>query len=412
MSGLYFGSIAEQSLKRYLKKNNEVLKESLLHFELINYHKTLFGAKAILRMTSNAPYFDENIGDVTLIAKLLNGPLFVTKRGISIGNLRWYVSIDESALSERERQNLRVLFPNVLPHLIIQTDFEGRINYSSVLSTAFAKIVAFGVYELKSKSHQGEITFDNLRYDSFPNQILADKVKFIYKYHIGINYDYGLDSTLIITPSLLLKSQPLKDPVKFKVRAITNVVSENGYFSGSIETIFDNVNKTQLPIDEARLSLNFEGLSSNGFFRFNEKKAEIDNLRKQAKWSLEEIGEFPEGQDQIWQLYDEIDDHMKQLQPIMWNTIFAENGIISLKVNSFNSTGKSELNGTLSRISTQRQKSIKKRQGGLDRFIWSTLQGEANIELDKNLFSYLENRTAIKKSKFKLSLKNSKLLME
>ncbi|HIQ14398.1 MAG TPA: hypothetical protein EYH38_02345 [Leucothrix sp.] len=195
----------------------------------------------------------------------------------------------------------------------------------------------------------------------------------------------------------------------------------------------------KIPIDKASFSIFLKGLSSDGFLRYSELEAELDNLKQQAQWSLQENGEFPEGQDQIWQLYDEIDENIQRLPSIILNELFNKDSRIQLKAESLNSSGQSELIGELRRIDastqmilknqnenplmqkaqirdriifkSQNEKSLKKGGGGFNTLL-STLHGNARVKLDADLFLFLQNYSPIKQSEFKLMLKDSKLLMQ
>lgn len=414
-TGRYFGTLSEQGFKNYLDNQHEVFSGKLLKFELLSYRKTILGAEASLKISSDNAFLDEKLGGLKIIAKLLNGPLFITKKGVSIGSSRWYISLDESAFDEKQRESFQLVFPEVSPYFIIRTGFDGKVYYTSKLNTNISQADIHGVYDLQSKESVTDIILSNLSYylssKFFSEEIKADKVLISLKQTKPANHLLKENSVHINVPFLNLMSSRGEASILLNIRSKSIFSFSGKHISGSFKLNIDQIKSNAIPIDRVDTSLFFNNISIQGFSRLSENKAELDNLKQQAQWSLEEIGEFPEGQDQIWQLYEQISKAEKRLKATVLNEIFNENTRIQFKATSYNSSGKSEIDGTLSHIDTQREKSIINRRAEFDKLIWSILQGEASITLDNDLFSYLKRVTPINKSKFQLTLDDNKLLM-
>jgi len=428
LSGWYFGASAEKALVGYLQKKPLITSKDFFNIELQDYRKTLFGAKARLKISSNIPVIAEKTGEIDLIAKLLNGPVFVTKRGISTGIYRWFITIDKSKLSESKMENLRAFFPDQLPQIIIRTDFEKKVHYSSDFPSTFGQIKLAGIFNLKQEKHHGTLWMQNFHYDFPPNQLTAKQVKIDYQGQTSqINPQAKSQITTIAInkpnkmaveiPNLKIKLKYFKKPIELALKASSTIRQTNGYLNGyaNITTGLlkgkQQENKT-LPIDKASISVMLRGISTQGFLKYKALESELNNLKLQAQWSLQENGEFPEGQDQIWQLYNEINEKARYLPVIFFNELLNKESLIELKAVSYNSSGQSRLTGKLkSRIEKQGKKKLKKGGDGLNT-LFSNLKGEAQVEIDSELFPFLQNFLPLSQSEFRLLLKDSKLLMQ
>jgi len=445
LSGWYFGASAEQVFKTYLQNNSEHSAKQTFRLELQDYRKTIFGAKARLKISSDIPVIAEKMGEIELVAKLLNGPVFITKNGISMGSFRWFIAVDESSFTEAEKENIRAIFPSLLPRLIIRTDFEKNVHYSSTkFQTSFADMNIAGMFNSKTKNNSGKLHLQNFHYEFLLNQFFAEEININYHRLKRNTPAYKPGNTIVTIPKLQIKLKGLNKPVSLVLDATSSLSHTDGFLNGYSKINLKMMggkqqNDNKIPIDKASFSIFLKGLSSDGFLRYSELEAELDNLKQQAQWSLQENGEFPEGQDQIWQLYDEIDENIQRLPSIILNELFNKDSRIQLKAESLNSSGQSELIGELRRIDastqmilknqnenplmqkaqirdriifkSQNEKSLKKGGGGFNTLL-STLHGNARVKLDADLFLFLQNYSPIKQSEFKLMLKDSKLLMQ
>lgn len=414
LSGWYFNASAEQVFREYLSKTSEVSGRKLFRIELQSYNKTLFGAKANLKISSDIPIIAEQLSSIEVVAKLLNGPLFVTKNGVSMGSSRWFVSLDESNLSDVEKENISILFPEFLPNIIIRTDFERKVHYSSRLHTNITQLDVKGLFDLTTENNAGNAVLQNFQYDSQYGKFLAESVSVNYQHQRGITSAYNPGTVAISIPKLIIDHKGVDGPIKLALNITNNISQTDQYLDSFSRVKIQQLGDQQIPLEKATISLMLKGLSSKGFLRFSAKQAELDNLKQQAQWSLQEVGEFPEGQDQIWQLHNEIDEKSRLLPSIILNEMISEDSVIQLKAESQNISGKSELMAEFKRINASAastEKSIEKEGGGFYTLL-SLLQGKANIKLDKKFYSFLQNFLPIKQSEFQLILTDSKLLMQ
>jgi len=424
LSGWYFGASAEKILVGYLQKKPLITSKDIFNMELQDYQKTLFGAKAKLKISSDIPIIAEKIGEIDLIAKLLNGPVFVTKRGVSTGVYRWFITVDKSKLTKSKKENLRAFFPDQLPRVIIRTDFGKKVHYSSDFLSTFGQINLAGIFNLKQEQHYGTLKVQNFHYNFPPNQLTAKQVKIDYQGQTSQVKSHAITAAInkpnkmvVEIPNLIIKLKHFKKPIELALKASSTIRQTNGYLNGYANLTTGLLKGKQqenkdIPIEKASISVMLRGISTQGFLKYKALEAELNNLKLQAQWSLQENGEFPEGQDQIWQLYDEIDEKARHLPVIIFNELLNKESLIELKAVSYNSSGQSRLTGKLkSHIEENAEKNVKKGGDGLNT-LFSNLKGEAQVEIDSELFPFLQNFLPLNKSEFKLILKDSKLLMQ
>lgn len=425
LAGWYFGATAEQSFKSYLQENTQIAGEKLLRAELLDYRKTLMGAKASLRVSSDMPFVSERMGEFNVNVKLLNGPLFISKSGFSIGSSRWVLQIDESSLTEEELENLKSFFPSSLPNATVKVDFEQQAHYSIKSKTSIADAVITGVFNLDTHNNRGAISLDNFQVEFSPNQFIekisAKKVNISYQHQKAITAAYKPGTTSVQIPSLRLKFKRLNGAFDLKTNIKSNISSKDSYLNGFIKADIKQNKSNNFPVDSAKLSVLFKGISADGFVAFSETRADFDNLKEQAGWVLEENGEFPEGQDQIWTLYDRIETASKQLPKILLKKMLNDDSLLQFKAETQTQAGPSTLNGQLKIISQEQENQSQsdstvtkmiKSGGGVFHSLLSLLDGEAKVELDDSLFAMISKNSAIKKQTFTLTFKDNKLLMK
>lgn len=411
LSGWYFHASAERAFRAYLLKTTEASETKIFRLELQHYQKTIFGAKATLKINSDYPMIAEYVENVELVAKLLNGPIFITKNGISTGSSRWFITMDESKLSDIEKESMRDTFPQLLPRAIIRTDFAKKVHYSAMLQTRSVALDVVGILDLATKDNTGSVLLQNLYYELFDARIKIEQISIDYQQQKAMEPVYKPSTIDVIIPRLVIEHKKFDNPIELTVEATGNISQTETNLDGFTKVTLKQLGHKEIPVDEANVTLMLKGVSSEGFLRYSQKQADLENLKQQAQWSLQEKGEFPEGQDQIWELYNEIEEKSLLLPSIILNEMFDEESLIQVKAESQGSSGKSELAGAFKSIETITPKSSKKGGGGFNTLV-SVLQGEARIKLDKDLFQYIQNFSPLKQSEFLLILKDSKLLMQ
>lgn len=399
----YLGERSELEFKNAVLNNTQMAGEKLFRAELLSYRKTLLGAKASLRISSDIAMINERMGDLLIEAELLNGPLFIEKSGVSIGSARWVLKIDEENLAPEVLENLYGLFENSLPTATIRIDFDKKAHYWGRADSIVFQSIITGLYDLETEGNRGSILIDKVTYGAVPNQITAEKIKISYQHQKAITSNYKPGTTSILIPGLKINHKDLQTPLSFSLKSNSNIYSKNNYLNGFIKVNLINNTSSQTtqesPFNNAEISLLFKGVSSNGFIGLSEAKAEIDNLRQQTQWVLQENGELPEGQDQIWQLYDQIDILSKQLPQLLINEVFDPEKLkIAFEIKAHNNSGTSSLVGDL--------KFTDKTTTSTD--LMSFLKAQAQVNLDKDLFEFLSEFTDINKQNFILRYEDNK----
>lgn len=395
----YFSVKSEQAFNGYLQQHSQIVGQKLFRLELLHYKKTLLGANAKLRMSSDYAFLNERFGALPLDVTLQNGPVFFTKSGLDVGSSRWNFQIEKRA-SKTAKQNFKVMFPNVLPQAVARISFDGKAHYSSALQTEFAKLLVTGIFDLKTEDNRGAITIKPFSLGVKPNIISAEKIRLSYKHQKAITASYKPGTASLQVLSLQLNHDKLPKPLLLDLTMNSNISLKENNLNGFVKATIKNHHPEEYPFEKANISMLFKGLPADGFIAFSGAHAELDNLHQQTQWVLEELGELPEGQDQIWQLYDEIEQSSKQLP----NRLIAlgKNSAIQLKTITHYKGSKSLLKGNI-KLAMDNPKLTS----------WlSLLEGEATVQLDKALFSLLAPLTPIKKQTFTLLLEQNKLLMK
>jgi len=403
----YIGERTEAELKRVLEHNSQQTGEQLLRVELVSYKKNLLGADASLRISSEVPIISKHLGELQITAKMFNGPIFLTKSGIDIGSSRWFFSFGESNFDNDDIENLLNFFPADLPSASVNIDFDQKVHYSSKIDTLWFKSVTNGFYDLKYQLNRGSVDIDKFKYGALANLVLAEKLHISYQHQKPLNSNYKPDSTSILIPELIINHKFLASPVIYSVKVISNIVSSNKELSGFIKIIMKRTESsiqinTNL-VDSAQISLLFKGISSDGLIKWYEVKSDLDNLQQQSQWLLEEQGELPEGQDQIWQLQDRIEMATKELPKTFKESVFNHGkSQIHFDAWSNNSSGTTSFTSDIFPTKTLPASS----------HLSSFLQAQAKVTLDDLLYQFLATHTLVNKKQFILNFNNNQILMQ
>ncbi len=193
----------------------------------------------------------------------------------------------------------------------------------------------------------------------------------------------------------------------------SQIVFENGMIETSIKVNFEKRSQLTeileeiLPIDKLEITAHSAGIQQSSFLQLMETKAELDNLRMQTQWELEEHGEMPEGQDKIWQLQNQINSLKQQYPVSFYKALFPSNetlesNALSVEIKTSNDKGQSRLSGYL-KPSVNSSDSTR---------LTDLLDAEAKVTLDDLLYSFISKRSAISKKQFSLLYRQNKLLMQ
>ncbi len=410
--GYYFSNQAEQAFRHYLQMHSEVLGEKLIRFELLNYRKKLMGAlgaTAQLRVSSDIPAVAERIGEVTITAKLMNGPVFITKQGVSTGSSRWLFKVDEAHSTQSELENLRGIFPEQFPKVIVRTDFKRQAHYSSIVEASFGKVKLSGLYQFetseKQENNHGSVQIESLRLGVAPKTIYADTVSISYQQTgqaVSAGYKPGV---MALRSSLVTIMHPyFKQAVKVSLVAKSDLSIEQNFLKGFVLLEFaQHLKNAELPFDTAKLSLRFSGLSADGVMAVSDAIAELDNLKQQIAWTLEDMGEYPEGRDEIIQLNDKISSAQKSLNTELFNKIFqGEDSSLKIEAASLQAGNESKVTTSLS---TTKEQSITAKLTGEISDAWQFALSNIVNKIGKS------EKIKVKKV-FKVDLQKSAILFE
>lgn len=403
----YFGERTEKEFISVLENNLQEPGEKLFRAELLSYRKTLLGANAKLRISSDISVVSERMGEFQLQADLLNGPIFLSKSGIDIGSARWLLSFDKKSIDAEQSENLHSFFPEQLPTASVRVDFDKKAHYVGNIQSNMFDAIATGFFDLRSLSNLGSIKVSNFSYGDFANRVHAKALQISYQHQKSLSSNYKPGTTSIQIPELILTLKQLPEDLSFAAKVNSNISFRNNELSGFIKANLVGSNASSKivnnPVTKAQVTLLFKGISSEGFIRLSEAKAELDNLQQQAQWLLEEQGEFPEGRDQIWQLQESIDSATKSLPATLKESVFIPGkSQIHFEARTSNNSGESTLSGEI----TPAELTISSSR------LISFFQSQAMVKLDDHLFKFLSAVTPIKKQQFTLYYKQNKLLMQ
>jgi hypothetical protein len=402
-AGWYFGANAHSELKQYLQHAASIPGEKLFRGEILDFKKTAFGAKARLRIHSDTLFLNEALGDIDINARLLNGPVFIDKNApfdhlLNVGTTRWHLSIKQDALEPSQADILATLFPDQLPTATIVIDFENKAHYQIMLQSYFGKALIQGMYDLNSAENRGVVKLENVILNVLSFQIKMAQASIDFQHQENITAEFKPGTTHIAIPELLLTHAKLLQAIRLEINADTAIQTTSKHKQDFLTALVKmhitqkhTENKpAELPVDEADLRLQIDNLSINGLIAVSETRAELDNLRQQVQWTLEESGELPEGQDRIWQLNDQLQHRQDQLPVLISQKLFADepaDGVnkseksgVSLKITAGSSTLSAHLfPGT--RLKNTSEYSLPQ-----------LLQGEADITLSNALFHTIKRQ--------------------
>lgn len=401
ITGWFIGATAESTLKNYLAELERIPGEKLFRAELVEYKKTMVGAKARIKISSDTSFLNERLGDFELDAHFLNGPVFVGSGihtntsffdsfKLTTGNSRWKIAIVENSIDETKVEYIMSIFPNGLPVAIVRTDFDNKAYYHSELSTKYADAKITGTFDLEKGDNQGTINVSQIEYGIPPRVITAENATIHYKHQRGITSAYKPGTTNLTVSALTIHNELFLHPLTLNVSADIAIQSElnnvlNGLFIISLEKIARN----SIPLDNAKIKIQFANIPASGFIQLSEEQAKHDNIRQQIQWTLEEKGEFPEGQDQLWQLNDQLQILQQQLpEKIAGLFLNSNNSKISINVNAHKKAlanddlkthQSSSLNGNISLDNSLKN----------DHKIKNLIMGKGEMKLSNDLFQYL-----------------------
>lgn len=390
------------------------------HFEQLSYQKTLLGAKARIRLSSKLSFIGEETDNLELNIKLQNGPFFIDDSGINIGKSRWSITSGEGDLSNIKSNKTDFLLS--LKNATVRIDFDKKAHYLLKVKLSNTLAIIKGVYDLQTGENLGSLHLEGLNIDSPQGKLIAEKAKISYQYENMGSSGNNHGVVTVDIPSLQFFNN--KDVIESDLNSTSVISFKDNALSGTIKINVNVKNAVNQPIKNIKSEFAIKGISKSGMMDLYTAYDHLNNLSQQANWQQEENGEFPDGQDQIWQIYDQVETLSRQLPDLLKNEVLNANSSFRFKIDVASKSGFSKLSGQIEReLIESKAEMIKTRGGVFDtsnqngslsilQLLSTVLKGEANVKLDKRLLEFISKRTVIDRDEFKLIWKRNKLLMK
>ena len=418
-SAWYSGLKTEKLITQFLKKQ-QYQSSSLFNLELIDYERSFISTNAQFRLLHNSKntlslllmqeYFDDknNIIDV----RILHGPILKSNKQLQFGNSAWEVEPKNSFIKD-DKPDSNDLFAEFKIHKTnMFINFERDILYHLTVVFKGKEILIDGVFKAESNKHKGKLSSPSLDIDSQLVKLAIDPVELDFE---QVKTSETNDLKFSTKPSkIILDHHLLNKNVNLNATIAGEFSLKNGQLNGQsrfYSKFEPNANSYPLPADDAEFKLQINDLSLATLFNLSNFFNEQQSLQQQSQWLVEEQGEFPEGQNQIWRIQDSAEQKIKQL-PVLVKKILIEdvNGAmtpkITFKLNSTYKNKASSINGAFLPNKIEKDNMIP-----LDS-LWSLIQAKANVHLDNRLLNFLSKQFPITKANFKLTYKQNKLLMQ
>ena len=327
--GWFIADKSEKQLKAFIIDNFHEAEFNSVDASLLHYKRTFFGATATIKISSKVDFIEEQLGDLFLKAKLLNGPVFYDNGQFFLGKALWKISFDQSVsaekLSDSSQEKIRQLFKSKSSFLSVLIGFDNSLTYRSHIkelsssSLQIKNIVSEGKTNTKVLFQQLNIQLKNI---SFLSEIGVIDIP-----QIDIKIDRQVDS---LGKHLRYSSKPFlvsytHNKKKYLIFLKGFFYNKNNKLSGLIDLKYhiDGEPSVENNLDSG-LSIELKDLSIKGYQYFLQTEAQIQNLTQQVLWTIEDNAETPEGQDHIWKLYDQIKSKHKLASEIVPQVVFAD----------------------------------------------------------------------------------------
>ncbi len=418
---------------------------AFLNYEVISFERSIFTSKVKMRLQLNQNNnFAQLIGNSfigsknqTIDIKMFHGPILFDKSGIRLAKSVWKLNFGEHAKKLATKSGLKQLVSeepepelvkfNQVSKIDLLFNFDDQVEYTIPIKTSLSELNVTGYYNQKTEQHHGNMTGDEFVVNSPKHSFQVKNLNIDYRQFItqdNEKLEFEFHSKI---PQLSYKNPSLKEDLSINVNYSGKASLANDGVNAISEIVL-GVNKTDqqlYPIEKAVIQLSINDLNIKELVLVDEYLDKLNNVKQQSQWLLEEQGEYPEGQDQIWQTQDEALRLSKQLPSLVNKVLFTmnksdlkkdyskqskhRNHTFKFMLKTFFQDEHSTLNGY---ISSDDMQLTEERMGDGNHSILSLVQAQANVKLDDGLFRYVSSRLPISKSEFKLSYKQNKLLMQ
>lgn len=432
-SAWHLGTKTEDYIASFIE-NTKQNTQSLFDFELLGYERSIFNSKAQIKLNINtehniARFFEGSINDLndrTIQIDILHGPLLFNPKGVGTGSSAWTFGTDQPINQEANE----VLFFDKLANAKISINFENILTYK--IPFELNELFVTGFYDLKTANHQGRIQSNELKFESTKQTVITKQAELQY-YQLDINNNEKIQFKLTgDLPKIRYGFNLFPEGLTFKGNYKGDFTFEKNVLNVYSQLLFDMTEEDKLlyPIEKGDLRFKVNDLNLDSLWNLHSELSEVKNLQEQAQWILEEQGEFPEGQDQIWQLQDREARYFNKLPQLVNDLIFAEgenksvNGTQNIKDASIRFYLKTEYNNEDSSINGAVYPSfldtdfldasfLEKNNLDVSALSLSSLiHPQAQVKLNNDWLAYLSTRFPITKNDFTLTYKQNQLLMQ
>ncbi len=194
----YFGNEAEYDFRQSLEVHTNKLGEKPFRLELLEYHKHFLGSTAAIRVSSDIPLLNDWLGDFELTLNSLNGPLFITNKGVDFGVSLWLISMVPESFSAESLENLRIIFPETLPTAVLIVGFDKESSFQSSFQTEWLDSKVTGFYNLSTLSYRGAFDISRLNYSMSGLTLSANDgtINFQYSNEVSSRNNDFIDNTV------------------------------------------------------------------------------------------------------------------------------------------------------------------------------------------------------------------------
>ena len=427
-----FGTKAELNAKAFFVNVNQS-SDPIFNYEILKYDKSIFGAKAKIKLDLNlqntiAQFIQDSFSgkhNQIINIDIYHGPILFDRSGVHFGSSAWKLSFDKNLDEEETLTSSNILKLHQLRSAILKVGFKGEIEYKIPLKIHLNEVLVKGSYDLNTDMHKGNLSSDQLNFQSDKQKIQTTAFNLLYQQIATASSGKSQIEISAEIPELVYTHSSLADKVTLKVDYQGSYTIENNVLDNDNRFNLDMVKKgadSYYPIDKGDLRLNLSALNLNDLLQINSTWSQIKSLQKQSQWLLEEQGELPEGQDQIWQVEDRAAQYSKQIPKLLTTLILKDgNKLVNHESKISTIEDKSRINFSFSNIFKNKESTI---QGAVFPEVFdnnedisqysltSLLQVQSKVNLDKQLLDIISTLLPIKKQNFKLIYKQNKLLMQ
>lgn len=413
VSSWLIGKNNEESLKLYLD-TNQSNSDSFFKLSILESSNSILGSKSkvLLNLNSNnevANLLEDSFGELLLSIDIKNGPILFNKAGFSFGKSAWGITFNKNNIDAEINTNSNLKHNTAY----LQQSFENNIEYHVPLNLSNSNIQIKGVYDTNTSKNKGTITSDKLTFKNDRYFLQSNELDLKYIVIQDKINDQEREQKFYIKSTffkVLFRHKNMEKSLNLKTNIDGNIFIKNNTLNSTNNISFMNANGSTYPIDNGKFNLKISDLDLLNVTQLIDDISEVKNLNKQAQWVLEEQGELPEGQDQIWQLQDQV----KRFETTLINTTSKaiNNDIKKMPVFKFSFVNQYQGNQSIVKGKIDSFSESLSNKDINDLSVFSLIEVNANVTLNELMFKYLSGKIPIKKKQFSLSYRDNKLLMQ